>query len=51
MAIWYGFMESGKTYSDAVLEEKLKHRSPHRIYVVTNNLVYTLNLKKRIESS
>ncbi|MEM1568901.1 MAG: hypothetical protein QXI84_10500 [Thermofilaceae archaeon] len=42
MAIWYGFMESGKTYSDAVLEEKLKRRTPNRLYIVSNNLVYTL---------
>ena len=41
-AVWYGFMESGKTYSDAVLQGKLVEKTHARLYVVTNNVVYAL---------
>jgi len=42
-AVWYGYMESGKTYSDGVLEARLKARTHlKRVYIVTNNIVYTL---------
>lgn len=40
--LWYGYMESGKTYSDGVLEAMLKARTVSRIYVVTNSVVHAV---------
>ncbi len=47
---WYGYMESGKTFSDGVLEAKLKSRAP-RLYVVTDNIVYAVHdlLSRRLD--